>query len=67
MSFGVWRVSIAYESTAMPEGGGSNVVNVMLVDFRGFDTLGEITVPVSYTHLRAHETDSYLVCRLLLE
>src|SRR5680860_1621761 len=26
-----------------------------------------IHVPVSYTHLRAHETDSYLVCRLLLE
>lgn len=25
-------------------GGGTNVVNVMLVDFRGFDTLGEITV-----------------------
>src|SRR5680860_1451529 len=25
------------------------------------------TWPVSYTHLRAHETDSYLVCRLLLE
>src|SRR5680860_373701 len=24
-------------------------------------------LPVSYTHLRAHETDSYLVCRLLLE
>src|SRR5665647_3264661 len=24
-------------------------------------------IPVSYTHLRAHETDSYLVCRLLLE
>src|SRR5665647_481602 len=23
------------------------------------------TVSVSYTHLRAHETDSYLVCRLL--
>ena len=23
--------------------------------------------PVSYTHLRAHETDSLLVCRLLLE
>src|SRR5665647_1957161 len=23
--------------------------------------------PVSYTHLRAHETDSYLVCCLLLE
>src|SRR5665647_2595625 len=26
-----------------------------------------VIVPVSYTHLRAHETDSYLVCRLLLE
>ena len=25
-------------------GGGSNVVNVILVDFRGFDTFGEITV-----------------------
>jgi multicomponent K+:H+ antiporter subunit A len=29
---------------SLPEGGGTNVVNVMLVDFRGFDTLGEITV-----------------------
>ena len=26
-----------------------------------------IFTAVSYTHLRAHETDSYLVCRLLLE
>ncbi len=26
------------------EGGGRNVVNVILVDFRGFDTLGEISV-----------------------
>ncbi len=26
------------------QAGGRNVVNVMLVDFRGFDTLGEITV-----------------------
>jgi multicomponent K+:H+ antiporter subunit A len=25
-------------------GGGANVVNVILVDFRGFDTIGEITV-----------------------
>ncbi len=29
---------------ALTEGGGSNVVNVMLVDFRGFDTFGEIVV-----------------------
>ncbi|GMN81156.1 hypothetical protein GmRootV512_53650 [Variovorax sp. V512] len=30
--------------TRAHEGGGTNVVNVMLVDFRGFDTFGEITV-----------------------
>ena len=29
-----------------PEGKGNNVVNVILVDFRGLDTLGEITVLV---------------------
>ncbi|MFY9510387.1 MAG: hydrogen gas-evolving membrane-bound hydrogenase subunit E, partial [Rubrivivax sp.] len=29
---------------ALPVGGGTNIVNVMLVDFRAFDTLGEITV-----------------------
>ena len=37
-------ISSFYLSRALPDGGGSNVVNVMLVDFRGFDTLGEITV-----------------------
>lgn len=31
-------------ANAIPGGGGHNVVNVILVDFRGFDTLGEITV-----------------------
>jgi multicomponent K+:H+ antiporter subunit A len=31
-------------ANSMPGGGGANVVNVILVDFRGFDTLGEITV-----------------------
>ncbi|MDD2882546.1 MAG: monovalent cation/H+ antiporter subunit A [Rhodoferax sp.] len=29
---------------SVPGGGGHNVVNVILVDFRGFDTFGEITV-----------------------
>jgi multicomponent K+:H+ antiporter subunit A len=29
---------------ALSEGGGANVVNVMLVDFRAFDTFGEIVV-----------------------
>ena len=36
--------SQAYLDRALPEGGGKNVVNVVLVDFRGMDTLGEITV-----------------------
>ncbi|MDP1537838.1 MAG: DUF4040 domain-containing protein, partial [Burkholderiales bacterium] len=31
-------------ANSLPGGGGSNVVNVILVDFRGYDTLGEITV-----------------------
>ncbi|MCO5318637.1 MAG: DUF4040 domain-containing protein [Microthrixaceae bacterium] len=33
-----------YLALSEPEAGGRNVVNVILVDFRGFDTLGEITV-----------------------
>ncbi|WP_020654468.1 monovalent cation/H+ antiporter subunit A [Massilia niastensis] len=37
-------ISDFYLLRALPEGGGSNVVNVLLVDFRGFDTMGEITV-----------------------
>ena len=32
-----------------------------------FSTWGYDYVTVSYTHLRAHETGAYLVCRLLLE
>ncbi len=33
-----------FTRNAYPGGGGSNVVNVILVDFRGLDTMGEITV-----------------------
>ncbi|MBC7212397.1 MAG: DUF4040 domain-containing protein, partial [Pseudomonas sp.] len=40
-------ISSFYLSRALPQGGGTNVVNVMLVDFRGFDTLGEVTVLVA--------------------
>ncbi|MDZ4089108.1 MAG: monovalent cation/H+ antiporter subunit A, partial [Tabrizicola sp.] len=36
---GDWFLRNAYN-----EGGGTNVVNVILVDFRAFDTFGEITV-----------------------
>jgi multicomponent K+:H+ antiporter subunit A len=52
MSALTWAIlTRPYESIAgfflensVPGGGGHNVVNVILVDFRGFDTLGEITV-----------------------
>lgn len=37
-------ISAFHLDNAAPLGGGTNVVNVILVDFRGFDTLGEITV-----------------------
>jgi multicomponent K+:H+ antiporter subunit A len=37
-------ISHFYNAAAKPEGGGYNVVNVILVDFRALDTLGEITV-----------------------
>ncbi|MGH2688087.1 MAG: hydrogen gas-evolving membrane-bound hydrogenase subunit E [Actinomycetota bacterium] len=37
-------VSEAYIQRSLPEGGGRNVVNVILTDFRALDTLGEITV-----------------------
>jgi multicomponent K+:H+ antiporter subunit A len=37
-------VSKFFLERAYTEAGGTNVVNVILVDFRGFDTLGEITV-----------------------
>ncbi len=37
-------ISTFFLRHALPDGGGANVVNVMLVDFRALDTLGEITV-----------------------
>ena len=37
-------ISPFYLARALPEGGGTNTVNVIIVDFRGFDTLGEIAV-----------------------
>jgi len=39
-------VSWYFMENAVPKGGGANVVNVILVDFRGIDTYGEITVLV---------------------
>ncbi|WP_428030683.1 monovalent cation/H+ antiporter subunit A [Ancylobacter sp.] len=37
-------VSRFFVERAYTEGGGTNIVNVILVDFRGFDTMGEIVV-----------------------
>jgi multicomponent K+:H+ antiporter subunit A len=37
-------ISWYFLERSVPGGGGSNVVNVILVDFRGFDTFGEIIV-----------------------
>lgn len=37
-------ISEYFLANSVPGGGGTNVVNVILVDFRGFDTLGEIIV-----------------------
>lgn len=38
------RLSPYFAAESVPAGHGHNVVNVILVDFRGLDTLGEITV-----------------------
>ena len=59
LAFGLGAASLVYFARAarsgstiadffvrnsLPEAGGRNVVNVILVDFRGLDTLGEISV-----------------------
>ena len=51
---------------AMFEAKGYRMEKCVAVD-QFCQTVHVETVAVSYTHLRAHETDSYLVCRLLLE
>jgi multicomponent K+:H+ antiporter subunit A len=37
-------ISWYFLEQSVPAGGGTNMVNVILVDFRGYDTFGEITV-----------------------
>ena len=37
-------ISWFFLDNTLPGGGGTNAVNVILVDFRGYDTFGEITV-----------------------
>ncbi len=38
------RLSDLFTATSVPIAHGANIVNVILVDYRGFDTLGEIAV-----------------------
>ena len=38
------RLSDFFAATSVPIAHGANIVNVILVDYRGFDTLGEISV-----------------------
>ncbi|MBN1206184.1 MAG: DUF4040 domain-containing protein [Myxococcaceae bacterium] len=38
------RIAQFYATHSVPEAHGLNIVNVILVDFRAFDTLGEVTV-----------------------
>jgi multicomponent K+:H+ antiporter subunit A len=55
-------ISGFYLQQSLPGGGGANVVNVILVDFRGFDTLGEITV-LAMVALASHALLDRLILR----
>src|SRR5665647_217629 len=59
-----WAISMfapgSWVSNALTDLGEGRI---KLMDEAGIDVA--VLSPVSYTHLRAHETDSYLVCRLL--
>src|SRR5680860_1174680 len=70
--FGVLSVFYAKKENILvfPTGIISTVLYVYLLvqwNLYGDLIINIYYTPVSYTHLRAHETDSYLVCRLLLE
>ena len=57
----IYSVSDAYKTAIRARTRTDRVTGTLML------TNGTVLDPVSYTHLRAHETDSYLVCRLLLE
>src|SRR5680860_1038899 len=42
-----------------------DIIKTLNPSNRGELEITDVNNPVSYTHLRAHETDSYIVCRLL--
>src|SRR5664279_98064 len=57
------RTGLAYSGSAVIKRGEYALTHGASACVAG----GVPAITVSYTHLRAHETDSYLVCRLLLE
>src|SRR5664279_635964 len=61
-------VTVTGQSEQLRTGTASMGQTINTTEARDLPIMGRNTyMPVSYTHLRAHETDSYLVCRLLLE
>src|SRR5665647_691301 len=67
---GVSEQSIG-ERTGLPRNSVKKYIRLFLASGKSLEVIEYMSdtelEPVSYTHLRAHETDSYLVCRLLLE
>src|SRR5680860_357280 len=55
------QTALAHRAAAMAPTGVPSADSSLSVSRKNMYTM------ISYTHLRAHETDSYLVCRLLLE
>eukprot|EP00658_Telonema_sp_P-2_P051882 TRINITY_DN3_c0_g1_i4.p2 TRINITY_DN3_c0_g1~~TRINITY_DN3_c0_g1_i4.p2 ORF type:complete len:100 (-),score=21.08 TRINITY_DN3_c0_g1_i4:16-315(-) len=55
----IFSISSGPSSPARLFGSISAFLQIMFANLR--------PIPVSYTHLRAHETPEHLVCRLLLE
>src|SRR5680860_1772734 len=60
------RASVEYMRTPSSPSSSRTAADILTSTSLSF-TFSRRVWPVSYTHLRAHETDSYLVCRLLLE
>src|SRR5665647_442512 len=72
---GVVKVTPAHDFNDYAVGQRHGMDKIIVLDLSGhvphvahvYAADGAAKESVSYTHLRAHETDSYLVCRLLLE
>ena len=75
----VWdRLRIEAENAVVAEPAIGGFIHISILQHASFENAlahrvasklasAEISEPVSYTHLRAHETRHDLVCRLLLE